>query len=215
MRTAFIGSNSLTLSAASLLLEDGHQVVIIERHRERIEELSERFDCGFIHGDGTSPDVLRDAEPENTHVLFCLLESDQTNILAGLIGRSLGFARVVPRVNDPQFQRICAELGLADSVMPNRAVALHLREILRGEQSLELSTVIRGDAAVLSFILGEDDAGPIDELGLADRARVVGLYRDEQFHLPRARQKLQAGDEVILITYRDEAERLRERWGGG
>ena len=134
MRAAFIGSNSLTLSTAEVLLADGHEVIIIERDRDRIDALAERLDAGFVHGDGTSPDVLRDAEPENTDVLFCLMESDQTNILAGLIGRSLGFARVIPRVNDPQFQHIATELGLADGIMPNRAVATHLKQLLAGEQ---------------------------------------------------------------------------------
>jgi trk system potassium uptake protein TrkA len=213
MRTAFIGTNSLTLYTAMLLLEGGHEVVIIERKRERIDELSERLDCGFIHGDGTSPDVLRDAEPENTDVLFCLLESDQTNILAGLIGRSLGFARVVPRVNDPQFQRICSELGLEDSVMPNRAVAMHLEQMVGGDRtSLELTSVIRADAAVFSLVVPAEHAGAVDDLPLPDDTRIICIYRGDRFMLP-GRAKLKEGDEVLLITRHRQLTRLRERWG--
>lgn len=213
MRTAFIGTSSLTLSTAELLLEDGHEVILIERSRERIDALAERFDAGFIHGDGTSPDVLREVEPENTDVLFCLLESDQTNILAGLIGRSLGFRRVVPRVNDPQFQHICLELGLDDSVMPNRAVARHLRDLLGGEESLELSSVIRGDAAVFSFVVGDDEAGPLADLSLPEQAHIVCLYRDEELLLPETKPRLKHGDEVILITHQDRLKSLQRRWG--
>ncbi|MBK1705175.1 potassium channel family protein [Halochromatium glycolicum] len=212
MRAAFIGSNSQTLSTAELLLEDGHEVIIIERDRARIDELSERFDAGFVHGDGTLPDVLRDAEPENTDVLFCLMESDQTNILAGLIGRSLGFARVVPRVNDPQFQRIAAELGLEDSVMPNRAVAAHLKQLLSGAKSLELSSVIRGEAAIFSLTASETEKGPIGELDLPDRTHVVCLYRNEQFYLPQEVRTIKAGDEIILITSHQQLSKLEQRF---
>lgn len=212
MRAAFIGSNSLTLSTAELLLEDGHQVIIIERDRNRINDLSERLDAGFVHGDGTLPDVLRDAEPENTDVLFCLMESDQTNILAGLIGRSLGFARVVPRVNDPQFQRIAAELGLEDSVMPNRAVAAHLKQLLSGGKSLELSSVIRGDAAIFSLTVEDAEKGPIDELDLPERTWVVCLYRNDQLYLPQEVKTLKRGDEVILITSHQELSKLEQRF---
>jgi trk system potassium uptake protein TrkA len=212
MRAAFIGSNSLTLATAELLLEDGHEVIIIERSRERIDALAERYDAGFVHGDGTAPDVLRDAEPENTDVLFCLMESDQTNILAGLIGRSLGFERVIPRVNDPQFQRIGAELGLSDSVMPNRAVAAHLKQLLAGGKSLELSSVIRGDAAIFSLTAGDDDAGPLDDLELPQRARVVCLYRNEQFYLPHELKRIKTGDEIILITSHQELPKLEQRF---
>ncbi len=212
MRAAFIGSNSLTLSAAELFLEDGHEVVIVERDRDRIDTLSERLDAGFVHGDGTMPDVLRDAEPENTDVLFCLMESDQTNILAGLIGRSLGFARVVPRVNDPQFQRIAAELGLEDSIMPNRAVAAHLKQMLSGAKSLELSSVIRGDAAIFTLTAEDTEQGPIDDLELPDRTRIVCIYRDEQFSLPHELKALKPGDEVILVTSHQQLSELEQRF---
>jgi trk system potassium uptake protein TrkA len=213
MRTAFIGSNSLTVTTAELLLADGHAVVIVERDRERIDELAERLDAGFVHGDGTSPDVLRDAEPENTDVLFCLLESDQTNILAALIGRSLGFARVVPRVNERQFQHIADELGLTDTVLPNQAVASHLRNLLGGEKSLELSSVIRDDAAVFSFFAGPDEAGPVDALELPERTRIVCLYRDERFRLPAETRRIRDGDEIILICAREQLDMLHRRWG--
>ncbi|MBK1724517.1 potassium channel family protein [Thiocystis violacea] len=214
MRIAFIGTSSLTLSTAETLLEAGHEVIIIERDRARIDALSDHLDAGFVHGDGTSPEVLSDAEPENTEVLFCLAESDQTNILASLIGRSQGFKRVVTRVNNPQFQRICQELGLEDSVMPNHAVASHLMGLLSGEKSLELSSLIRGDAAVFDFIAGDADAGPLDALELPERCRVICLYRDELFLLPEEASKVKPGDELILIAHRDNLQALRERWAG-
>jgi trk system potassium uptake protein TrkA len=213
MRTAFIGSNSLTLATAHLLIAEGHEVILIERDRERIDSLAERIDAGFVHGDGTSPEVLRDAEPENTDVLFCLMESDQTNILAALIGRSLGFARVVSRINDRQFQHIADELGLEDTVLPNQAVASHLKDLLGGEKSLELSSVIRDDAAVFSFVAGDEDTVPLDELDLPEQTRIVCLYRNERFRLPEGTSRIKHGDEIILISARDQLDTLRERWG--
>jgi trk system potassium uptake protein TrkA len=158
--------------------------------------------------------VLRDAEPENTDVLFCLLESDQINILAALIGRSLGFGRVVPRVNERQFQHIADELGLDDAVLPNQAVASHLRDLLGGEKSLELSSVIRDDAAVFSFVVGEEHAGPLHDLDLPERTRVVCLYRGERFRLPEETRRIKPDDEIIVICDRAQLDELHRRWGG-
>jgi trk system potassium uptake protein TrkA len=212
MRLALIGTNSLTLTTAEMLLEAGHEVVLIEKDKQRIEDLSERLDAGFLHGDGTEPEVLRDAEPENTDLLFCLLDSDQTNIIASLVGRSLGFKRVVPCIADAQFQRICNELGLEDTVLPNRAVATHLVKLLRGEKSLEMSSLIRGDAEVFNFVVGEKDAVALDELRLPEDTRIICLYRDEAFTLPEGVSGLAEGDEVILVTHRDRLDELKERW---
>jgi trk system potassium uptake protein TrkA len=212
MRLAFIGTNPLTLTTAEMLLETGHEVVLIEKDKQRIEDLSERLDAGFLHGDGTEPEVLRDAEPENTDMLFCLLQSDQTNIIASLVGRSLGFQRVVPRIADPQFQRICNELGLENTVLPNRAVASHLVDLLHGEKSLEMSSLIRGDAEVFNFVTGEQDEDAVENLDLPPETRVICLYRDDTFTLPEKLSELRKGDEVILITRRNRLSELKNRF---
>ena len=212
MRLAFIGTNSLSLTTAEMLLEAGHEVVLIEQDKGRIEDLSERLDAGFLHGDGTEPEVLRDAEPENTDVLFCLLDSDQTNIIASLVGRSLGFKRVVPCIANPQFQRICNELGLEDAVLPNRAVASHLVNLLHGERSLEMSSLIRGNAEVFNFVVGESEAGDLENLSLPPDTRIICLYRKDELTLPEKVSALEAGDEVIVITHRERLEELKQRW---
>ncbi len=212
MRLAFIGTSTLTLTTAEMLLEAGHEVVLIEKDKKRIEDLSEHLGAGFLHGDGTEPDVLRDAEPKDTDVLFCLLDSDQTNIIASLVGRSLGFQRVVPSIADPQFQRICNELGLENAVHPNKAVASHLVDLLHGEKSLEMSSLIRGDAEVFDFVVGEQDAGALEKLDLPPEARIVCFYRNDTFTLPEKISELQTGDEVILISHRHRLTELKKRF---
>jgi len=213
MRCVFIGTNPLTLATASVLLDERHEVVLIEKDKARIEELSEKLDCGFLHGDGTSPELLEEADPANTDVLFSLMDNEQLNIIAALLGRSLKYPRVVPLVSNRQFERICTELGLTDSVAPNRAVARHLVELIRGEKSLELSSIIRDDAEVFAFIAGDEDAAKLDQYPLPDSTRIVCLYRDDKFVLPEETDHLQAGDEVILITRSKQLEKLKERWG--
>jgi len=213
MRCVFIGTNPLTLATAAVLLDEGHEVVLIEKDKARIEELSEKLDCGFLHGDGTSPELLEEADPANSHVLFSLMDNEQLNIIAALVGRSLKYPRVVPLVSGRQFERICTELGLTDSVAPNRAVARHLAELIRGEKSLELSSIIRDDAEVFSFIVGEEDACKQDQFQLPASSRIICLYRDDKFVLPEETSQLQAGDEVILITRSKQLETLRARWG--
>jgi trk system potassium uptake protein TrkA len=56
------------------------------------------MDCSFLQGDGSQPDILREVNPEQTDFLFCLTDSDQANVIASLVGRSLGFNRVVTSI---------------------------------------------------------------------------------------------------------------------
>jgi trk system potassium uptake protein TrkA len=210
MRVVFIGAGSLTLMTARFLLKRGHEVVIIERDKALAQELAEQLDCGILQGDGSKPAILREADPEDTDVLFCLASSDQANIIAALVGRSLGFKRVVAKIDDAEFEHICLELGLEDTIIPARTIGRHLADMCEGQDPFEVSTMIRDEARILSFVVHEGQEGPISDLGLPKRSRLVCIYRGKRFIVPDEDTHLKVDDEVVLITHRDGVEALNE-----
>ena len=131
MRAVFVGTSELTLHTSQLLVDGGHEVVIIESDRERIDEVTKLIDCGVLHGDGSKPAILREANPTQTDILFCLTNNDRTNIIASLVGRSLGFCRVITAIEDPEFETICIELGLEDVIIPMQTIGRYLADVTR------------------------------------------------------------------------------------
>lgn len=210
MRVVFVGASTLTLMTARILLKRGHEVVVIERDSELAKELPEQLDCGILQGDGSKPAILKEADPGNTDILFCVTGSDQANIIAALVGRSLGFERVVTKIEDPEFEHICLELGLEDTIIPTRTIGRHLADMCEGRDPLELSTMIRDEARVLSFVVQEAQQGSIDDLKLPSHSRVVCVYRENRFILPDAELHLKVDDEVVIITSSDSVEELEE-----
>lgn len=126
MRLVFLGATTLAVNTAQTLSKAGHEVVIIERDTARIDELDDTLDCAFLHGDGSRPDVLREVDPQETDILYCVTNHDQTNIITSLIGKSLGVARVVTMIEDEDYLPICEELGLHDTIIPVRTISRHL-----------------------------------------------------------------------------------------
>lgn len=213
MRSVFIGSSALSRRTAQLLLGRGHEVVMIERQRELIGELAELLDCALIHGDGTKPAILREADPPASDLLFCLTGSDESNILASLVGRSLGFRRVITRIEDPEFEHICIELGLEDTIIPNRTTAAHLADLAGGRDVLELSALIGEDVRFFAFVVQAAEAGPAADIDLPRRARIIYLHRGGEYQPCDADTALRPGDEVVVVCHRDELDALRRRWG--
>ena len=177
MRFVFIGSGSLAILTGRMLAERGHEVVIIERDRALIDAAQDELDAGFIHGDGTRPAMLREADPEATDLLFCLTRDDQANIIASLVARSLGYRRVVTKIEDPELEHICEELGLADSLVPMHTVGRYLADMAEGQNIIELSDILRGEARVYSLRITEDQAGRVADLRLPEHARAMCVYR--------------------------------------
>ncbi|MGD8926063.1 MAG: TrkA family potassium uptake protein [Thioalkalispiraceae bacterium] len=212
MRAVFIGAVELTTITARKLLANGFEVIIIEADKTRIEELSAELDAGFINGDGSKPAILREANPTATDFLFCLSNNDQYNIIASLVGRSLGYKRVITRIEDPSYEHICIELGLEDIIVPDYTIARYLADICAGQNPMEISAMIKGDARVFSFVASEQDEGTIDDLKLPADSRVMFWYRNEKFVLPETDSVLEQGDEVVVIAHSDVLPELKARW---
>ncbi len=212
MRTVFIGAGDVSVGAAKALIKKGHEVVIIETDKGKIDELSEEMDCSFLHGDGSQPKILREVNPARTDVLFCLSDSDQANVIASLVGRSLGFKRIVTSIRDPQFEGICHELGLTDTIIPSRTISRYLEDMVGGTEKIELSTVLKDEARFFTFTAKEESAVPVAELKLPDEARVVCYYREGRFAHADEGSKLMKGDEVVVLTHSKNLPALQERW---
>jgi trk system potassium uptake protein len=212
MRIAFVGAGEIAVRTAELLIERGHEVVVIESDREKIQELSDALDCSFLHGDGSNPAILREVGPEQTDVLFCLTDSDQVNLISSLVGRSLGFKRVIPSIQDPEFEGICWELDLKDTILPSRTVSRYLADMVEGVDILELSTVIKGEARFFTFTVDKEKGISVADLDLPRNARVICYYRDGRFSLADDTTKLRKGDEMVVLAHSEVIGDLRERW---
>jgi trk system potassium uptake protein TrkA len=211
MRIILIGASHLALHTAEGLIENGHQVLIIEKDKARIEELSTRLDCAFLHGDGSQPDLLREADPAHTDVLMCLTNRDQTNIIAGLLARSLGYARVVTVIEDLGFEALCAELGLTETFIPLRKVSHQLVELTEEPTAAPaLDTLFKHDAVLRGLTLGTGTF-TLEQLKLPEGCRVVGFYRRQALLFPDEETLFQAGDELLILTREESVKALDKR----
>ncbi len=215
MKIVFIGASSLAVATVERLLPLGHQVIIIEKDNAVIETMMRQIDCVFIHGNGSKPAILKEADPDSIDVVFCLTKSDEANIIASLVARSLGIKRVITRIEDQEFEHICIELGLTDTIVPTLTNARYLANIAAGRNILEMSAVFRGNVRLFSFIAGEGDEGSVADLALPKQTRAIFTYRNNVFMPIDADSKLQKGDEVVLVTTAEEYEKLQDKWSGG
>ncbi|MCB1791462.1 MAG: TrkA family potassium uptake protein, partial [Gammaproteobacteria bacterium] len=113
------------------------------------------------------------------------------------------FKRVVTKIDDAEFEHICLELGLEDTIIPARTMARHLADMSEGRDPIELSTMIRDEARAYSFVVRADQAGALAALALPAQTRVICIYRKDGLILPAADTLLKVDDEVVLLTHRD------------
>jgi trk system potassium uptake protein TrkA len=202
----------MSVITARALIKQGHEVIMIEVDKEKIDRLSDKLDCSFIHGDASKPGILSQVNPGECDFLFCLTDSDQVNIITALLGRSMGFKRVVPSIEDGELQQLCAELELEDTIIPVRIMSLYLENMVRGLDTIELSTLLKHGARIFTFVADKDNPTDLHDIDLPEKTKVIFYYRDEQFDFVDEETTLQEGDEIVMLTHSKELSALNERW---
>ena len=82
--------------------------------------------------------------------------------------------------------------------------------MIEGQGALEISSLIKGDARMFSFVVQNKLERPLELLQLPEECHVVCIYRQGDMLLPQTDTKLKLDDEVVLITRQKQMAKLRD-----
>lgn len=201
MRIVIIGASRLGARLAEEWIESGQQVLLIEKDRQRIEELQDKLDCGFLLGDGSQPDLLREADPGNTDLLLCLSNQDQSNIIASLAARSLGCRRVITLIEEESYLPLCKELGLEDVLVPTLSLSRRLQKMAESKATYDASDLHQFSAGLFALEIKpwmemRDENGLLQ---LPKNFRPLWFYRDDELHFLTDLAELTDSDKLIVL----------------
>jgi trk system potassium uptake protein TrkA len=201
MRVIIVGASALGQHLAQRLISEGHAVILIERDQARAREMAETLDCTVINAEGTRPDILEKAEISSANAVVAVTGHDQDNIIIGLIARKSNVPEIILRTDDEQFLAVAKQLGFHHTINPSQIGSVIIADALRGVDTIELSTLIRGDVRFISVIVGEKLAGKgVAGIDLPKDSSSIGIYRKNDFWLASKNPILQVDDELIIIT---------------
>src|SRR5580765_1670503 len=129
MRVAIAGAGAVGRSIAAELVENHHQVMLIERELGQIEpEAVERAE--WVHADACELGTLEEAGLESCDVVVAATGDDKVNLVVSLLAKTeFAVRRVVARVNDPRNEWLFGEAwGVDVAVSTPRMLASLVEE---------------------------------------------------------------------------------------
>ncbi|WP_147127092.1 potassium channel family protein [Shimia ponticola] len=211
MRIVIVGGSKFGVATAEEMIGNGHEIVLIDRSRERLERLSDQLDCGLIEGDGTSPSVLREAHSSERDVLIALTNASDDNILTALVGRSVGFQRVIPQIISPELLEVCAELELTDTITPHATVAKSLCRALEEDTEVTEQLNLSHDLRLMRVDVCDGlDGVALGDVDVPERARAVAFISGEDEVLASADTRLSANAHVLFAVHKDDTKALKK-----
>ena len=107
MRIIIAGAGRTGTQLARYLVQEKHEVSIIEPNEERARHASNRIDCLVLHDEGNSLSALEEAGIAKADALVCVTESDEMNmIICGLAASRYPGLRKIARVRNDDYIKI-------------------------------------------------------------------------------------------------------------
>lgn len=206
-----LGGSKTAQYLTQLLLKDRSSVRIIERDKERCEELCEHLPNGVdvVCGDGTSQDILAEEGIDSTDALVALTGSDEENILISFYAMSKKVPKVISKVNRNELSSLAEKLGLDCIVSPKQIIADILVRYARalketiGSKVESLYSLMNGNAEALEFVVTQNTdftETPLKNLNLKSNVLIAGIIRGVTPFIPGGDDMIKVGDKVIVVA---------------
>jgi trk system potassium uptake protein TrkA len=208
-----IGGGDVGLRLAERLEgKTGIELRVIERDPRRGEMLAARLRRALVlQGDGTDLSLLEAEDIGRSDVLVSVIDNDERNLLASLLGRQLGVRRIVTRVSKEANLRLFERVGI-DVALSARgaAVASILHQIEGGATSL-LAVLEQGEGRILELeVPARYVSRALRDLKRPGDSLVGAILRGNEAIVPRGHDWLQAGDRLLVFSTRAAADRVRD-----
>ena len=218
MRVAIAGAGNVGRSIAAELLDNGHEVLLIERE-PRSMKVDSVPGAEWMLADACELETLVQAGLHTCQVMVAATGDDKVNLVVSLLAKTeFGVDRVVARVNHPKNEWLFNESwGVDVSVSSPRLLAAVVEEAVSVGDLVRLLTFRQGQANLVELTLSDD--APIVGKLVGDvpwptDAALVAILRDGRVIVPSPDAALEGGDELLLVATTEVEDALDALLGG-
>jgi trk system potassium uptake protein TrkA len=212
-RVTIIGGGDVGLRLAERLDSmAGFDVVVVERDPARGQLLASRLQRSLVlTGDGTDLELLESEDIGRSDVLVSVIDNDERNLFASLLGRQLGVRRVLTRVSRAANLRLFERVGIDVALSARGAAVASVLHQIQGGSTRLLAVVEQGAGRILELDVPAGYAQrALHELDPPHSSIIGAIVRDSRVIVPRGRDHVQAGDRLIVFTTHAAADRVRD-----
>lgn len=205
-----VGGGSITYYLTDLLLRSGISVKIIEKSRERCDELASEFEkATVINGDPSDEDILREEGIGSASSFVALTGLDEENILLSIFAKKSGSRKVITKVNRIEYDNITSQLDLDSVVHPKNITADTIISYVRAMNNSSSSNIetlynlIKGKVEAAEFTVHEGSpivGKPLMELKFKPGVLIATVQRGRTQISPRGNTVIEPGDSVVIVT---------------
>ena len=209
MRIIVIGDGKVGRTIVEHICKEGHEVTIIDKDSETVDEIVNQYDVLGICGNGASYDVLKEAGADKADLVVATTTNDETNILSCLISEKIGAKASVARVRSYEYNNqlkiIKNDLGIDLPINPEKETANEIVKILNFPEALRVDSFAKGQVDLVELFIPKNN--PLVGESLLSiyqkyqiKVLVCAVERDNDVFIPTGSFVINAKDKIYVTA---------------
>lgn len=211
MKILIIGAGIVGVNLAEVLSKEGHDVTIIDKDAEKIQNISETLDVMTIVGNATRASILKEAGVESAEMVIAVTNIDEVNIISCMIASRFGKKIRVARIRNEELSsfEITQEKYVDRFINPDQMIIKQITKLLKIPSATYVSEFVNGELLFCGFNVPSDariignKLSELSEISETDVFLIVGISRNNQIFIPHGNDEIKEGDDIYVVVARD------------
>jgi trk system potassium uptake protein TrkA len=209
-----VGGGRVGYYLSRALLDEGHEVLIVEKNAYVCEVITEQMGSICFRGDGCEARTLAEIGTGRADMFIAVTGDDEDNLVACQVAKHKhNVPRTIARIRNPQNETIFKKLGIDVTVSATNIILEHIEEEVPTHPLIHLLTIRDKGLEIVEVKIpphATTVGKTVKELSLPEGSTLSLLLRKQQKPIiPKANTTLQAEDHIIAVTSPESEEALR------
>ncbi len=194
------------------LVEEKHDVVLIEEKESVLKNITKRQDIMGIVGNGANFKILEQADVSNCDIFIALTAKDEVNMISAVLAKKMGAKETVVRVRNPEYSNAYFKdkdfLGFSLVVNPELLTARYIANSVDFPNALSVEHFVNGRVMLMEFMIA--DGSKLCQMTLSQFRKKFGnivicaIERQGKLIIPDGDAVLKTGDKIFVTGNRVE-----------
>ncbi len=209
-----VGGGKVGYYLTKTLLTEEHEVLLIERDPDKVENFSERLGNVVRQGDGAEAAVLADAGAARADVVIAVTGEDEDNLVICQVAKQkFNVGRTIARVNNPKNEHLFRLLGIDVTVSQTNFILNLIGQAIPERSFIHLMNLRYAGLAIVEASITERSPvanQAIQDIDLPVSCAIAAIARGKTVMVPEPDTVIEVGDEIIAVTHLSQEEELRD-----
>ncbi len=212
MYVVIMGGGRVGLTLAHLLINDGHDVTLIENDETVCGDLAVELDALVICGNGTDTKALEEANIKTADVFVAATGNDEANLLSCILVREYNISKLIARVSNPDHEEAFIKVGIDAVISPERTAAGYLEKLITRPKVADLIVLGHGNAEILDMAVNNKRliGQKIGDISPTEDYLIVAVYNNDELIIPHSDMVLEKNSKVSVLVKTKAVKKVTE-----